>query len=203
MTVRWNEKGLSADDIYRRKRQALITEAGRCFGVHGFHGTSLEDVATRLNVTKAALYYYVKSKKEILFECHNLALDLGDEALVKAEQEGENGLDTLKIFIRFYIELLTGEMGSCAVLTDIQSMAPRDMKKIIKRRDQFDKQLRSIIQRGIDDGSIAPCDVKLAGFCVMGAVNWIPRWFSDDGSRSGSDIAENFTTFLTSGLAQK
>jgi TetR/AcrR family transcriptional regulator len=201
--ARWNDAVLTRDEQYRLKRQAVIREAGRAFSREGFHGTSLEDIAKTLNVTKAALYHYVKGKHEILFECHKLAHDLGEEALDGATKEGKTGLEQLTLFLSSYIETLTGEFGSCVVLTDVDSLQADDRKAIIARRDKFDTRFRAIIADGIEDGSISNCDPKLADLLIMGAVNWIPKWFSPDGDRSGREIAEGFVSILVSGLSAK
>ncbi len=197
---RWNDAVLTRDEQYRLKRQAVIREAGRAFSKEGFHGTSLEDIAKTLNVTKAALYHYVKGKHEILYECHRLAHELGDEAIAVARRDGKNGLEKLTHFLTNYIETLTGEFGSCVVLTDIDSLRADDREEIIARRDKFDRAFRAIIQEGIDDGSIRKCDPKLADLMIMGAVNWIPKWYSPEGARSGREIAEGFVALLVHGL---
>ncbi|MBP6816278.1 MAG: helix-turn-helix transcriptional regulator, partial [Burkholderiaceae bacterium] len=74
----WSNVVVSRDEQFRLKRNALLREAARAFSGRGYHNTSLDDVAAVLGVTKAALYHYVRSKQEILFECHMLSLDLGD-----------------------------------------------------------------------------------------------------------------------------
>lgn len=201
--ARWNDAVLTRDEQYRLKRQAVIREAGRAFSREGFHGTSLEDIAKTLNVTKAALYHYVKGKHEILYECHKLAQSLGEEAMQKASEEGDNGLEKLKLFLTSYIETLTGEFGSCVVLTDVDSLRAEDRREIIAGRDKFDAGFRAMIQEGVDDGSIRSCDPKLADLLIMGAVNWVPKWFSPDGDRTGREIAEGFVDLLVHGLESR
>ena len=70
--------------------RALIAAAGRAFGVKGFHNTTLDDIAQALGVTKPALYRYVKSKHEILFECHRLAVGMAEQALGDANAQAES-----------------------------------------------------------------------------------------------------------------
>lgn len=64
----WKVTVLSREEQYDLKRKVLIQEAARAFSTRGYHATSLADVARELGVTKGALYYYVKSKQDILFE---------------------------------------------------------------------------------------------------------------------------------------
>ncbi len=56
-------------------------------------------------------------------------------------------------------------------------------KNLISRR------LRSFIQEGIEDGSIASCDPKIAAFSIAGAVNWICMWYEPEGAFSAEEIA--------------
>ena len=193
---RWGEPVPAGDQAYAHKRQVLIRAASRTFGRGA---TSLEQIAEKLNLTKPALYYYVSSKDELIFECYMLALDYGDEALELAAG-GANGMERIRIFLHRYIELLVGEMQAPMVLLDYSAIR-RDLRdRIQKRRRDFDKVLRAMVADGIADGSIGACDPKLAVFWFMGAVNAIPRWFDAAGPKSGAEIAEAFIGFTVAGL---
>lgn len=198
---RWNNNLLNQDDVYRMKRAAVIREAGRAFSKKGYHNTSLDEVAKILKVTKAALYNYVRDKQEILFECHKLALDLGDEAVNYAQAHGKTGLEKLRLFMMRYIELITSELGSCAILIDVDALRPEDRQRIVARRDGFERRFARMIKEGIADGSVAPIDTKLAIFTFMGTINWIPRWYSPEGPLSGAEIARKLTSLLLEGMA--
>src|SRR3981189_2883711 len=50
-------------------REAVIRAAAREFNRKGYHNTSLDDIAARLEVTKPTVYYYVTSKEQLLFQC--------------------------------------------------------------------------------------------------------------------------------------
>jgi Tetracyclin repressor-like, C-terminal domain len=54
----------------------------------------------------------------------------------------------------------------------------------------------------VADGSIAPCDPKLAAFSIAGSLNLICRWYEPGGDRSAEEIAREFTRMLTQGIAQ-
>ena len=87
----------------RMKRDKLLKVAADCFNQKGFSGTSLKDVAQKLNITDAALYYYVKNKEELVNLCYLRALDLGQSALDRAIEEGETPLLKLELFIRYQV----------------------------------------------------------------------------------------------------
>jgi hypothetical protein len=74
------------------------------------------------------------------------------------------------------------------------------MKRVIAKRDRFDHGLRAIVQQGIDEGLFRPGDPKMIGFAIMGAVNWITRWFDPAGPMSSEDIGQRFADYLVGGL---
>jgi AcrR family transcriptional regulator len=50
----------------RGTRPAILAAAQELFAAHGYAGTSVADIAGRLSMSKAALYYHFRSKTEIL-----------------------------------------------------------------------------------------------------------------------------------------
>ena len=81
---KWNNAVDSRDEQYQLKKKAVILEAARAFGRRGAANVSLDEIAAALNVTKPALYYYFKNKQDLIYECHELTMQVGDEALQKA-----------------------------------------------------------------------------------------------------------------------
>lgn len=197
----WRDVVAPQDEQFRLKRDALLREAARAFNERGYHGTSLDDVAAVLGVTKAALYHYVRGKQEILFECHMMAYDLGDQALVHARATGRTGLDRAGLAGRRFIELYTGEMGRFAVLSEHDALEPAQRAAVLARRDAFDRALRGFVEEGIADGSVRPIDPKLAVLFFMGAVNWMAtRWFRPDGPMSADEIAAGFEDLFVAAI---
>ncbi len=199
--ARWQNTRGMAGQIKNMKREAVLNEAGRAFGKKGYHNTSLDDIASTLGVSKGTLYNYVKDKQEILFEFHKRALDIGDRSLDRFDGLGLNGAGQLKRSLSDYITALLEELGVCAVLTEVEALRPEHREIVVARRDAFQVRLAKIIADGIADGSIRPIiDPSLAIFTFMGAINWMPRWYSEDGRFTAEQIAESMTDLLLKGL---
>lgn len=198
--VRWKNVVSAPDEQYQLKKQAVIAEAARAFGRHGANNVSLDQIAAALNVTKPALYYYFKNKQELIYECHELVMRIGDQVLEDAVASESTGYVRITTFIKNYLAVLTDQFGAPAILHDFSAMTPSDQNKIVLRRRRFTQQLRQILVDGIRDGSIAPCDPKLAVFWFMGAVSSIPQWYHTDGSLHGEQIADAFIGFLSNGI---
>ncbi len=199
--TKWSLDLPTREEQYLRKRRALVQEAGRAFGKAGFHNTSMDDVAKALNVTKAALYYYIKTKQEILFECHSLALDLGEQARQFAWEQSDQPLERLRLWLRKYIQLLTGDIGCYAVLAEpISSLDDNHQKLIRDRLRTFDKQFQQLVIDAIAGGTLPNCDPRLAVAFFMGAINNISRWFTPNTDLNDESITAAFESFIFHGL---
>ncbi len=188
------------DEQRRRKRDAVIGVAASAFNRRGFANTSMDDVARALGVTKPTLYQYFSSKQDILFECHHRAMDHGEAGLALAERHEGSGYDKLVVYLRRYMQGIFGDFGTCAVLTDVDSLTPEQRDAVVARRTAISGATRDIIEAGIRDGSIAPCNAKLATLFTLGAVNWIPLWYRENGPNTPEEIIDEFVRLLGGGL---
>ncbi|RZL95708.1 MAG: TetR/AcrR family transcriptional regulator [Variovorax sp.] len=192
----WKNAVPVASVQFDRKREVLLREAAASFNRRGYHGTSLAEIAKKLGVTKAALYTYVPSKEELLYFCHEAAMESAIESLHKAQAGGGNGREKLTATLRHYLGMMLGEEGGYVVLLEENAMKPAHVRAIINRRDKFEQGLRDFVVEGIRDGSIVQCNPKLAVFMMMGALNWGRKWFRPNGTWSGAQIAYALTQML-------
>lgn len=202
MTV-W--KGALPDVGERRgmKRDVLLREAAAVFARQGVHGTSLADIAKNLGVTKAALYSYISSKHELLFQCHMKGLDVAFESLKEGRDRGKNGLEKLILAQRGYLERIIDEGNFYLVLFQEKALKPQDAEKVIARRDEYEHELRELVHEGIADGSIVSCNPKLVVFAFLGASNWVQKWFSPDGSWTGKQVSVAITEMIERALTSR
>ncbi len=189
------------DEQRRRKREAVLRVAASAFNRRGFANTSMDDVASVLGVSKPTLYQYFKSKQELLFACHQVAMDNGEAGLALAAAHDGTGLDKLIVYLRRYMSGIFGDLGNCPVLTDVDSLAAADREAVVARRTRISLATKDLIALGIADGSITPCDSKLATLFALGVVNWIPLWYREDGPNTPEEIMDAFVGLLTSGLS--
>jgi AcrR family transcriptional regulator len=199
--ARWADAVPAREAQFETKRRALVREAARAFGRRGFHNTSLEDIAEALGVTKPALYRYVRTKHEILYEAKSIAFDAGAKARESAFAATQDPLERLRLYIIQYIELVTSELGSYAVLAEpVTSLPPEYAEPIRLRMREADRALRDMVQAAMDSGALPPGDPKLVVAFFMGAINHIARWYTPDGPLTGRQIGEAFAGFILNGL---
>jgi AcrR family transcriptional regulator len=194
---------LSAFDRKARhqlKLDSLLRVAADCFNRKGYSGTSLKDVARRLDLTDAALYYYVKNKGELVYLCYMRAADVGRAALERGIADGSNGYERAHAYLRHHVEAMCGDIGPIAIMSEIPSLSDEHEAIILKRSREHGREFEGILESGIKDGSIAPLNVRMTGNAIMGSINWIPKWFHGD-PELAARIIEEFPGILMRGLA--
>ncbi len=181
-------------------RVQILKSAAVAFRKQGYHGATVEHIAASLRMKKGNLYYYFRDKEDILFACHQYSLDRLLALLEEIEQRGGPADDKLRQLIVAFVHIILDELHSTALFLDLEALSPAHRKAVIARRDRFDHGMRQVIQSGIRSGAFPRSDAKLLSFAILGAVNWIPRWFNPGGSSSSQEIADLFADFLVSGL---
>ena len=199
----WNEVALGQDDPREQKRMAVLRTGARLFNEHGFDRASLDDIASELNVSKRTLYYYVKNKDDILFECSRLALEFMHDALANSQNNNLRPLERIEMIMRSYMELLSNEFGACLVLSKDTVLSEESRKILRDGRRKLDHAVRDLIDKGIKDGSIAPCEPKLAAAAIFGAFNWVPHWQANGDREAYANIADNFLKIFLNGLCAR
>jgi len=190
-------------DANSATRIEILKSAAAAFRKLGYHGATVEQIASALRMKKGNLYYYFRNKEEILFACHQYSLDRLLALLEEVQQSGAGPEDKLRRLIVTFVHTILDELHGTALLLDLEALTPAHLKTVIVRRDQFDRGMRQVIQEGVVYGSFGAVDAKLLSFAILGAVNWIPRWFNPGGAASSEQIGQLFADYLIGGLRRR
>jgi AcrR family transcriptional regulator len=183
------------------KRDAVLQTAAHLFLEHGYRRTSMSDLGRRLKITKPALYYYFHNKEEILVECYRLGILAIEGLLDKAAVSHGNGLNKVKAYVEAYTKAVVSfDFGRCVAMLDDAELSAKTRREVRNLKRKIDMAIRGYVEEGIRDGSVQPCNAKLASFALAGAVNWIGTWYRPEGELTPDEIAAEFATLLTQGL---
>ncbi|MGC1657443.1 MAG: TetR/AcrR family transcriptional regulator [Candidatus Acidiferrales bacterium] len=181
-------------------RLEILKSAAAAFRRRGYYGASVDEIAGELDMTKGNLYYYFRNKEDILFSCHDYALDLLLKMLTKVEDSPHPPQEKLRRVIVSFVHMMIDELRGTALTMDVQALSTSRRKSVIAKRDRFDRGIRRIIEEGIKKEILRPVDAKLATFAILGSLNWIPYWFDPRGEASSIEISEEFAEHLIQGL---
>ena len=203
-STRWGSEIQSNHEQGALKRLAILRVAAQLFNERGFHETSLNELAKRLNVTKPSLYYYVKNKEDILIQIRmRMTSDELVPIMTKVGQSQASGLEKLRVFVTEYTMAMTGVFAKCMVLSGTGSLEPSSRDELTQAFRQIAIFARGLLDEGVADGSIAPCDTKITAFSIFGAMHWLTKWHQPDGKLSPREIGERVFATFESGLKNR
>lgn len=183
-----------------RKREAVILTAARAFRARGYHNTSLDDIASELNVTKPTVYHYVENKEQLLFECFRTGLSQIMRGFADIRDSQGAARERLEYVIGRYAEAITSDFGWCMVQAENQDLSPAMSRKVKALKSEIDQGVRRLIREGQLDGSIRKCDPKITAFALAGALNWIAYWYREGDALTPAEIAKRFIELFDLGL---
>jgi len=157
----------------------MYEHAIRLFAERGFAGTNLQDIADAMGMTRPALYYYVKSKDELLAK---LAADVaGGSAAEMAELATRPDLDAvgkLRGIARLSVVRLARQPDRFRLLIRSEAELPAELAESYDaNRRAVLKTVSDVIEQGIVAGQLRPVDARVAALAVLGMCNWVAWWF--------------------------
>lgn len=186
------------------KHAEVLREAARLFTVSGYHGTSMDDIAAAVGVTKAALYHYFGSKSDILYEISGAVvdeisgrLDEHAEDLEPPERLRMTMRDMLRVISAMPVEV-TVYMQEGPLLS--ACLPRRQAKELRTRESRFNDYVIETVEAGMKQGSIRSMDPTLTAFALIGMVSWAARWYRAQGKASVDEIADLFFGIARSGF---
>lgn len=184
--------------------QEVLDVAARIFAAKGYRGTSLADIGEALGMNKASLYYYVRSKEDLL---HRLILRAG-RRLRDVSQDPEVARlpadAALERLVREHCRVAFEHRHELGVLVHQRRHLALDGRGEVSARERaYVDRLKSLIVRGIEEGLFRPVNPSIAAQFVLDAVNGLLRWYREDGEAGREAVTDEVVLFVRKGLSAR
>lgn len=178
----------------------MLRVAARVFNERGYDGTSMEDLARALGVTKSAIYHHVTGKTELLRRSLDLALD----ALFAVTREDAStsgpAIDRLENVLRGSVRVLVEELPHVTLLLRVRGNTEVEQHALARRRE-FDHLVAGLVREGIAAGEIRDdVDPAIAARLLFGMVNSIVEWYRPDRGLDAEELADSLSRMAFEGL---
>ena len=203
--VQKSNNGSNGDRRTRRSlatRGAILRAAAGVFRQRGFADTGMREIAAAADLSPGNLYYYFKSKADILYFCQDhsvgrmlaTAADLRRATLPPAER--------LRRVIVAHLLCTLDELDGAAAHTEVDALPAPLRKRIVAKRDRYEQAIRRIVAEGVRSGAFSKVDPTLTTRAILGALNWTTRWYRPAGRLQPQQVADGFADYLVRGLTR-
>src|SRR5438067_10999711 len=180
---------------YDQKLEFILRTSARIFAEKGYHSTTMRDIARATRVSLAGLYYYCKSKDELLFLIQDNCFGRVLERLQERLKEADEPTARLRLVIENHLSFFAANMAEMKVLShEAESLGGDLHKRVSTKKEKYARLARRIL-REIQEGqqSKSPIDLTVATYALFGMMNWIYNWYDSSGKLSVNQLVDNMT----------
>ncbi len=171
----------------------VLVHAMEAFNEHGYHGTSVRDIARRVGVTVPALYYHYENKQALLVTLLETSMrDVLDHCRAAVAEAGDDPVARFSAMIECVVLFMANRRGLAFLDTEIRSLEPENRARYVALRDYLEHMLLDTVEAGIAQGRFTtpiPADASRA---VLTMCQGVSHWYSPDGPQPPEAIAERY-----------
>jgi TetR/AcrR family transcriptional regulator, cholesterol catabolism regulator len=182
------------------RRLEILRRAADVFRRRGYHDAGMREIADGLGLRPGALYYYFRSKEDLLYACQEETLRRLVEGARRIARSPEPASDRLRALIAFHLDLTLTELGGSAAHVEFRALPPARLREVVRRRDAYEMLVRRILRDGAADGTLRDVDPRVGAWMLLGALNWTVVWWRPDGRLGAADLAREFADLCLGGL---
>ncbi len=149
---------------------AILATASRLFNSRGIGAVSLNEIAGQVGLTRAAIYYYVVDRDDLLFRCYSQTCDADAEILARAARQGR-GLSQIQAYLRMSFD--SGRQLTTAI-TDTSLLSQQSRATIQAAQTRNYNVILAMVRAGTADCSIRSCDEIIVAHALAGIVAYRP-----------------------------
>jgi AcrR family transcriptional regulator len=180
--------------------ESLLKTAVKLFNERGYDGTSMEDLARRLGITKSAIYHHVPSKEELLRLATSRALDGLFEVADEVAAMPGPAIDRLERLVRGSVAVLAGRLPFVTLLLRVHGNTKAERDALARRRE-FDRFAAGLVAQAAAEGDVRPdIDPAIAVKLLFGIVNSLIEWYRPHRGTGPAELADAVCKVAFSGL---
>ncbi len=199
---------MSAEQIVSKnnpdRMDDIIVAAVNLFARKGYHATSITDISEAVGLGRGALYYYIRSKEDLLWECHNRYVQPIIDFGLMLEQQPGTPEEKLRSLSKRLIELIATNQPYLTVFYhEMKALPPDRYTALAEKSRHFEDVIERIICQGLEEGQWVGENARMCVLAFLGMHNWSSVWYKPQGPLSPDEIADSFIRLFLKGLERR
>jgi len=187
------------------KRMAeILASAANMFYQKGYHATTIEDVARDVGILKGSLYYYIDSKEDLLFELLLDVIEQGDQRLKQAIEGIQDPAEQLQRAVDAQIEhIIQNQVRVGLFLHEFDNFHSGRWQRVRDVMRRYQRRFENILRAGQASGQFVEGDPWLLANGILGAGNFIYRWYPGHKAPSLEAVKKTFVPLILNGVTRR
>lgn len=183
------------------KYEEIVQAAVKLFEQKGYHATSVQDIADEVGLQKGSLYHYISSKEDLLMQIAHRSISDFNHRMEKIIGSDLTNEQKLSAAIENHLHATTQNVQLTTVLLREAFSLGEDQHKVIQElTDRYLNLWTRLIEEGVAAGEFNPVNARITALAILGASNWVYRWYREEGKLSSDAIAGIYAQLFLDGM---
>jgi len=184
--------------------EEVLESAANIFFAKGFHATSIEDVARDVGMLKGSLYYYIKSKDDLLFRLLLAGIEDSDAFIAQHIDPQGEPVAQLERAIRAQIDyIIENRVPFGLFLHEFDSLSGKRQHKLIAVMSRYNNRFVELVRKGQEEGKLMAGEPWIIVNGILGMCNWLYRWYDPEQGSDPEQIKTVFVQMILSGIRKE
>lgn len=182
------------------QRQLVLARSAEIFSQRGFRGTSMNEIAAAVGLSKPTLYHYFRNKEELLVRLYSAVLDESVEYTRQTIAGAPSPLSAIRELIVTRVEYTCQKQSILRVFFEEEHELPAKLaEEVLHRKRAFDDLFRALVEEHLAAHPDLRAVIRPTVYVNMclGATNWCYRWYNPAGPLSPRELGTEMAAALT------
>ena len=186
---------------YDQKLVHVLKTSAAVFAEKGYHSTSMRDISRATKMSLSGLYYYFRSKEELLFLIQDYCFSTVIDDCRRLLEGIDDPIRRLKLLIENHLNYFVQNMNEMKVLShEADSISGDLFKKVNTKKRQYVNLVMNLLGEIARENRVEGIDVRVATFSLFGMMNWIYNWYNPRKDVDVAGLSNNITRLFLSGF---
>lgn len=186
---------------FHQKLEHILACATRVFSEKGYEGASIRDIARSSRVSLAGLYYYFRSKEELLFLIQKHTFTTLIENLDRDLAVGNDATEKLCCLIRNHLRYFLSHPDAMKVLAhESESLSPPFARVVADLKRSYYRICRGLLEELAAQKQLRSLNTRAAVLSLFGMMNWVYTWYNPRVDPGADELADTVATIFFDGV---
>ena len=185
------------------RKDYIADIATKMFSEKGFRSASMQNIATKAEISKAGIYHYFKTKEDILshilLKNTETFLEILRQSIIDHKEKGLSPLEAFKELIKIYVKYINKDNNKRQiVLRERHQLSGIKKKKLLEKEQAMFHLLKGELLKieGLDPS----IDPNIVSFLIISSSHWLGYWYKEGKQLSIDEIIEQNIAIILRGV---
>ena len=183
----------------------MLSEGARLFREQGYAAATTRELARRLGINKASLYYHVAKKEDLLYQICLVAMTRIYEAVAAAVDGETDPAERIRALINAYLQSTLNDLDMHAtMMLEMRFLTGEYYAEVMEARNRFEGLVGSTIANAQRAGAIRhDMPASYLRILLLNLLNWPLTWFTPGAGMTPEKLSRHTYDLYMDGAAPR